>query len=191
MLGFAGLIVFSMTVRALFLYTKGKKHYRSLRGGAVPLAALGLYAFVTGIYGQIAWPLPGSYNILFYDIYVLVGLLFISLAWTLRSDIDTQHVGMFGFLIGLAALYYGFEGYVIGLTQSPILLLGLYTLFGLTGILSYPMSVMLDKSDEGEKLKWKGWKVIGSFFLLFLFLGSILALFIAMEAIPVHLLTPP
>jgi putative membrane protein len=180
-----------MTINALFRFKNGKKHYRSLRGGAVPLFVLGLYAIVTGLFGQFFWPLPGAYNIVFYDVYTLVGLLFVSIAWSLRSDIETQHAGMFSLLMGFAVIYYGIEGYLADLAKPPILLLALYSLFGITGVLGYPMTVMLDRSDDGDKLKWKGWKIIAFLFFLFLLLASLLALFIVAEALPAHLMSPP
>ncbi len=190
-IGFVGLIIVSMTLRAYFLYEHGKRHYRSLKGAAIPLAAMGMYIIITGLYGQFFWPLPGSYNILYYDIFTLSGLLFVSFAWALRSDIDTQPVGFFGLLVGIITIYYGYEAYVLNLSMAPLAVLGLYTLYGLAGILSYPMTVLLDRLDLGLKPKWTGWYAIGITFLLLLTFGSLLAIFIGVSAIPAHLASPP
>jgi putative membrane protein len=189
--GILGLIIVITTLRAYLLYKNGKKHYRSLRGAAIPLGVIGFYIILSGLYGQFFWPLPGSYNILFYDIFTLSGLMFVAFAWALHSDIDTQPVGFFGLMVGLIAIYYGYEGYILGLTSAPLALFGLYSLYGLAGILSYPMTVLLDRADLGMKIKWVGWYVLAAGFLIFLALGSILAIYIAASAIPVHLASPP
>ncbi len=190
-LGIVGLITAAMTIRSLFLYKSGNRHYRSLKGGAIILAALGSYIFISGIYGQLFWPLPGSYNILFYDLFPLVGLLFIGLLFSLRSDIDTQNVGLLGLLLGALAIYYGYSGYILKLTSAPLAMFGLYLLFGLAGILSYPVTVMLDRSDFKIKQKWVGWSIITLLFLAVLIMGSLLAIVIGLSAIPVHLSSPP
>jgi putative membrane protein len=190
-LGFAGLVLVSTTIRAAFLYKRGKKHYLSLKGGAIPLAALGLFAFVTGLYGQFTWPLPGAYNILYYDVFTLFGLLLLAFAWSVRSEMETQHVGLLGLLLGVFVIYYGYNAFVIGLSQAPIAVLGLYTLFGLSGILSYPMTIMLDRANAGMKNRWAGWILMAAAFIILLTLGSLLALYIAYAAIPAHLMSPP
>lgn len=190
-LGFIGLLVASITIREMLLYKSGRKHHSNFKAGALPLTVLGIYAFVTGLYGQLTWPLPGSYNILFYDVYTLMGLLFISLAWTMRSDLDTQHVGFFGLLIGLVTIYYGIVGYNIGLTTVPIALLGLYSLFGLAGVLSYPMTIMFDRATSGVRNRSVWWVVLVVAFLIAIIFGSLLAVFVAASAIPAHLLTTP
>lgn len=190
-LGFAGIIVAGMTVRSAFLYTKGEKHYRSLKGGAIALGAIGLYMFLSGLFGQFTWPLPGSYNIEYYDLYPLIGLLFIALAFSVDREIDKQNVGLFGLLLGIAAIYYGYSGYAQGLSEAPLVLLGLFTCFGIAGILSYPVTVMLDRLDMKIKPKQVWWKVVSLLFILFLVLGSLLAIVVAGSAIPVHLASAP
>ena len=120
-----------------------------------------------------------------------MGLLFISLAWTMRSDLDTQHVGFFGLLIGLVTIYYGIVGYNIGLTTVPIALLGLYSLFGLAGVLSYPMTIMFDRATSGVRNRSVWWVVLVVAFLIAIIFGSLLAVFVAASAIPAHLLKTP
>lgn len=189
--GFAGLIIVSMTVRGFFLYKYGKRHYRSLQGAAVPLVALGAYMIISGLYGQFFWPLPSSYNILYYDILTLAGLLFVAFAWAVRSDLDTQPIGLFGLMLGAVAIYYGYQAYALSLSLAPIAVFGLYGLYGLAGILSYPMTVLLDRLDLGMKPKSWAWYAIGIAFVAFLALGSLLAIYIGFSAVPAHLANPP
>ncbi len=189
--GFAGLIIASMAVRSYFLYKRGRKHYRSLKGASIPLAALGFYIIISGFYGQFVWPLPGSYNILFYDIFTLAGILFVSFAFAVRSDIDTQPIGFFALLLGLMTIYYGYQGYHLSLTQIPGVLLTLYTLFGLTGIMAYPMTLLLDKIDLGHKINDGVWPVFAVAFLFILILASSLALGLAIVSVPTQLAMAP
>lgn len=77
-------------------------------------------------------------------------------------------------------------GYAAGLSQAPIAVLGLFSLFGFAGILGYPVTLMLDRAGEGNKNKWMGWRVIILAFWILLMLGSLLAIYIAMMAVPAH-----
>lgn len=186
-LGLMGLTICYITIHSYLLYRKGKKHDTSLRAGAIPLAALGIYAFVSGLFGQFTWPIGGTYSILYYDIYPLIGLLFIGFAWSLSKKQQLQYAGFFGLLLGIMAVYYGYTGYALGLSEAPLAVLGLFSLFGFAGILGYPVTLMLDRAEEGHKNKWLGWTVIIALFWILLALGSLLAIYIAMSALPAHL----
>ena len=186
-LGFAGLIILYMTVQSYLLFRKGKRAEEMIKAGTVPLAAIGVYMFLSGLYGQFTWPLPGSYNTLFYDIYPLVGLLFIGAALTIYWKLKIQYIGFFGLLLGVMSIWYGAFGYSIGLTKEPLALLALYLAFGLGGMLGYPVMVMLDRSQAGIRNRSIAWRVLILLFWLILFIGSMLALFIGTSAIPSHL----
>ena len=186
-LGFIGFIILYITLNSFWSYKQGKKDNLNIPSGFLPLATLGVYIFITGLFGQFTWPLPGNYNILFYDIYPLVGLLFISFAWSLKSGLNLQHVGFFAMMLGMMTIFYGYEGYALGLTTIPIALLGLYTLFGIAGILGYPITVMLDRAKAGVKNKSMLWIILVLAFSAFLILGSLTAIAIAAAAIPEHL----
>jgi putative membrane protein len=162
-----------------------------MRSGQIPLALLGLYILITGLYGQFTWPLPGSYNILYYDIFPFWGLFLLASAWALHSKLKLQFVGLFSLLVGAMAILYGFAAYNLGLSSVPIAVLGLYGLFGLAGIFGYPMTLMFDRAQEKLKHKWFGWKIIVWIFLIALVLASLLAIYIAASAVPVHLKSPP
>ncbi len=185
MLGFSGIIIACLALRALSW--RGKDNESKARPFAAVLGVLGFYTVATGLYGQFAWPLPGSYNILFYDIYTLWGLLIVGLAWSLRDRLKLQPLGVLATLMGFMSLYYGITGYGLGLTQSPIALLGLYSLFGISGVLGYPATRMFDEAGRKSGI----WKAVGMIFVIALVLGSLLAIFIGAAALPAHLASPP
>ncbi len=190
-LGFSGLVLLYMTVATYLSYRRGDHGLEHITSGQIPLAALGFYAVVTGLWGQFVWPLPGSYNILFYDIYPLWGMFLIGAAWGLHSKLKLQYTGFFALLIGCASIIYGFYGYNLGLTSAPLALLALYTLFGIGGILGYPMTLMVDRAEEKIKNRSVVWKIMLAGFILSILLGSLLALFIGINAIPAHLASAP
>ena len=105
-MGFAGLTILYFTIQSILLYRKGKKAEGIIRSAAVPLMVLGLYAFLSGVYGQFVWPLPESYNILFYDVLTLAGLFFIATAWSLYKGLRLQHLGFLALLLGAMTIFY-------------------------------------------------------------------------------------
>ena len=189
---FAGFLLFYTVISIYLSYKrKGKNFTDHLNGASVPLALIGLYVLVTGIWGQFSWPLPGSYNRLFYDPFVSFGrvLLAFSLVIRLKGRIDSA--GFLGLMVGVMVIIYGIEGYGLGLTQVPLAMLAMYFLYGVAGIFSYPVSLLLDRFPGVQKKFWKGWYVILVVFLTVLFLASVLAGFIGAVAIPSHLFRAP
>jgi putative membrane protein len=110
----------------------------ALRGGAVPLGGLGLVATSLAVWAEIAWPLPGSYNILFTDIYLLFGLTLVMLAVTMALSLKLQYVGLFALVAGAVTIGYGWNGYVLHMTKEPFETFLLYGAFGLSAILAFP-----------------------------------------------------
>ncbi|MDE1874007.1 MAG: DUF981 domain-containing protein [Candidatus Micrarchaeota archaeon] len=190
-LGFAGLILACIFVECFFNLRRGRRTGDDIKAGVIPVGVLGAYLLVTSLFGQFLWPLPGSYNILFYDMLSIAGLLIIAFAWAVRRDEKTHTVGLFGLLSGLVAIYYGYEGYLLNLTQSPLAMFGLYALFGIAGVLSYPVTLSMDMVAGGAKKLESKWMAIGAIFVIALVLGSIIAIGTAALALPAHLASPP
>ncbi len=186
-LGFAGLIVLYISVHSYILFKRGKRAENLVISGAIPLAALGIYMFVSGIFGQFTWPLTGAYNTLFYDMYPFIGLLFVGAAISIYKKLKIQYIGFFGFLLGIMSIWYGVSGYSLGLTESPIALLGLYLSFGIGGLLGWPVTLMMDRAEAGIKNRSFAWIALIIFFWIILFVGSMLALYIGASAVPAHL----
>ncbi|HUC38703.1 MAG TPA: DUF981 domain-containing protein [Candidatus Acidoferrum sp.] len=186
-LWFAGLLILYISVHSFVLFRKGKKAENIVASGAIPLAALGVYMFLSGLFGQFTWPLSGAYNTLFYDMYPFVGLLFIGAAVSIYKKMKIQYIGFYGLLLGVMSIGYGAYGYALGLTKSPLALLALYVSFGIGGIVGYPVTVMMDRAESGIKNRSPGWIALIVLFWFLLFAGSMLALYIGVSAIPAHL----
>ncbi len=152
---------------------------------------LGLFITVMGIYGEMTWPLPGSYNILFYDPpYTLLGLIIIGMAIAIYMKQKLQYVGIIALFAGLMAIYYGYNAYLDHMTSSPIAMLGLYLAFGIAGVLTFPTTLIYD-SLPGKQNVSKGWTVVLVLFWLALVVASVLAAVTGILAVPQHLLAPP
>lgn len=191
-LGFSGLILAYTTITGALAYRKGKDIMHVMESGRIPLALLGGYILLTGLFGQFTWPLPGSYNILYYDIFPLWGIFLLASAWALHSKMKLQYVGLLALLIGCMSVFYGYSGYELGLSSAPIAVLGLFGLFGLAGIFGYPVTLMFDREMEKRKAnKSLVWIVILAIFLIALIFASLLAIYIGASAVPVHLKSAP
>ncbi len=190
-LGFAGLTLVYLTVDSVLLWRAGKNAGQGIAAGQIPLAVIGVYMLVSGMFGQFTWPLPGSYNILFYDIYPIVGLFLIAAAWAVRQRMRLQYIGFFGLMLGLVTAFYGVTGYNLGLTLEPISILALYGLFGVTGVLGYPMTLMFDRSQAKIKNKSVLWVALLVAFVAVTLIASLLAVYIGVSAVPGHLLSAP
>ncbi|ADX83500.1 DUF981 family protein [Saccharolobus islandicus] len=103
--------------------------YRNaMKSTYVPLLALGGFMAITGIYGLLVWPLISSYNILFYDLYPILGIGLISIVVSIKNDYKLEILGFMGLLYGLVTIYYVIAGYLHSMTLEPLALLALYAL---------------------------------------------------------------
>ncbi|MCL4373153.1 DUF981 domain-containing protein [Candidatus Parvarchaeota archaeon] len=164
-----------------------------LQGSIFMFAALAVFILVMGFYGEVTWNLPGAYDLLFYDPFIMMGILTLGFVLTVKYNQKLQYVGLIALFMGLVIIEYGISGYNLGYTSSPIALLGLYTAFGIAGIFAYPTTLVMDKYRENGSNKPlnKSWIIYIVLFLIFLTLGSILAAYIGAVAIPAHLAAPP
>jgi len=116
----------------------------ALRSGAIPVGSVGAIATILAVWGEVAWPLPGSYNILFTDVYTLFGLTLVVLAISMATSAKLQFAGLFGLVSGGVTIAYGWAGYAQGMTKDPLETFLLYGAFGLAGILAFPATFMVD-----------------------------------------------
>lgn len=121
----------------------GLKH--QLKAAAIPVGGVGFAAALLGFWGEVSWPLPGSYNILFSDVYLLFGLVLVAFAFVAYHGLRLQFAGLFAMVAGVVTIVYGFSAYQLGLTQDPLEMLLLYTGFGVAGIASLPATVVVDR----------------------------------------------
>jgi putative membrane protein len=189
---FAGFLVLYMTVKMYLAYRRGEKNLENhLRSGIIPMAILGVFILIMGIYGEIAWPLPGSYNILFYDPYIILGVLILGTTVSIMLKEKMQNIGFLGLMGGLVIIYYGIQGYMAGLTEIPLALLGLFGFAGLAGILFYPVTLLVDRTPIHKNRISAPWFTLLVLFCVFIALTAGLAAFIGALALPAHLMTTP
>lgn len=183
-----------------------------LRAQAVPLAGLGVIIAAIGLWGEIVWPLPGSYNILFFDPYVLLGIILIGFAVSIAFHARTQYVGLLAAFTGLLSIYYGANAYNLGLTKEPFEMFLLYVAMGGTAIFTFPVTLWLDRfvvvptsptpspgeapstTPSGASAMTADVKVLFGLFLIFLLFAAgsaIMALIIGGGALSSHLTTAP
>jgi putative membrane protein len=191
-LSIAGFLVLYLIISVYLEYRRKQKRYDEVISGVyAPLMLVGLYMVISAAWGQFTWPLPGAYNILFYDPMASFGLVLLALALTIRYKVRYDYVGFFGLLVGIMTIFYGIQGYNIGLTKEPIALLAMYAFFGVAGIFSYPVTLVLERLPGLQKNPWIGWSLCLVIFCLAMFAASVLAGYIAISAIPAHLVSPP
>ncbi|MEM0141094.1 MAG: DUF981 family protein [Thermoplasmatales archaeon] len=190
-LSLVGVVSIYLTGYAYIYYRKGMKDVEKvMKPGAFILAILGFIVTIMGIYGEMTWPLPGSYNILFYDPYLLFGIVLLAVSLSIILGQKLQFSGILAFFSGLIALYYGANAYLDKMTSSPIAMLGLYISFGLTGVFTYPSTLIYDILPSKDKVS-KLWTVVLILFWIGLLISTVLSALTAIEAVPQHLLSPP
>jgi putative membrane protein len=190
-LSLVGVVSIYLTGAVYVAYRKGIKDIEGvLRPGVYPLGILGGIITIMGIYGEMTWPLPGSYNILFYDPYLIIGLILLMMAVSIAMKQKLQFTGILALFSGLIAIYYGANAYMDKMTSSPIAMLGLYIAFGLTGVFTYPTTLIYDMLPGKDRVS-KLWTVVLVIFWIGLIVSAVLAALTAIEAVPQHLLSPP
>ena len=91
-----------LTGSVYMAYRKGNEDIeRVLKPGVYSLGVLGAIITIMGIYGEITWPLPCSYNILFYDPYLIIGLILIIMAVSIAMKQKLQFTGILALFSGL------------------------------------------------------------------------------------------
>ncbi len=164
-----------------------------LQGSIYMFAAIAVFILVMGFYGEVTWNLPGAYDLLFYDPFIMLGILTLGFVLSVKYNQKLQYVGLIALFMGLVLIEYGISGYNLGYTNSPLALLGLYATFGVAGIFAYPTTLVMDKYRENGSNKPlnKSLVIYIILFLIFLTLGSLLAAYIGGVAVPAHLAAPP
>lgn len=115
-----------------------------LQGAALPFLSIGTIAIIMSLWGEMTWPLPGSYNILFWDVFLLFGMVLVSFGIAFYRGTRTQYSGLMALAAGIIVIFYGVTGYQQGLTKDPLETLLLYLGFGAVAILSLPAALVAD-----------------------------------------------
>jgi putative membrane protein len=142
----AGLLFYSGLVGyATYRKFGPRRTLEHLKAQAVPLGGIGLIVFSIGLWGELVWPLPGSYNILFFDPYVLLGVVLIGFAVCVSTGRRTQYVGLLAAMTGVLAIYYGSYAKYLALTKEPMAMFLLYVALGLTAVFTFPVTLWIDR----------------------------------------------
>ncbi|MGD0728778.1 MAG: DUF981 family protein [Candidatus Micrarchaeaceae archaeon] len=191
-ISFAGFLILYTIISIYLAYRKKQKDFSSyLKSAIVPLAFIGIYMLLMGLWGQFTWPLPGSYNTLFYDPLISFGILLLTFSISIKYNVKLQYVGFLGLMVGIMVIGYGITGYQIGLTAAPVALLLMYLFYGFAGIFSYPTALIADRLPGFKKNFWKGWHLMLILFLAFILLASCISAFVGAAALTQHLITAP
>ncbi len=120
-----------------FLY---KSHKRTVLPDAIKaygliLMAVALPSLVIAVFNAEAWPLPGSYNIIFGDMASLFSLVIMAAgAVAYFTPKQLKLLSLPTFAVGALSSIYGIVIYINGMTQLPILAAGLFCVEGLAAM---------------------------------------------------------
>jgi len=130
-----------LVILACFLWSDIAKEYR--QRWAPAFAIPGLVATVCGFVMTFTWPLPQPYNIMFGEMSVLMGLLFLGAAWSLAKGWNLLPLGIYALLAGAAAVLLGIRIIDLQLTAKPMMSGAGFILTGLCGVLTLPALVFV------------------------------------------------
>jgi putative membrane protein len=211
----SALLFYSGISDYLTYFKKGARTvYQYLKSQVLVLGVIGIVILGIGLWGELNWPLTtivngtnvlGAYNILFYDPYLMLGIVLVGFSASVMLNLNTRYIGLLAVITGALSVYYGVNAYSFGLTTEPLVTLLLYVAFGFTAILTFPITVFIDNmiinlhsSNKGpsktNKLVGFQWKLIFTSFVLFLLFAAastILALVVGGGALTQHLINPP
>ena len=130
--------------------TNNPKSLRNvLKGMAVPLGAVGLVTTILALWGEMVWPFTTGmqgYNIFFFDVLILFGIVLLSYSASAYFGARMQYVGLLALVAGGVTMFYGWTGYTAhpAFTKDPFDTLLLYLGFGAAGVFAFPATVIMD-----------------------------------------------
>lgn len=98
----------------------------------------GLVALICGLHMSWNWPLPGSYNVAFGELSVLLGVLFLGAGLSLSKGWSLFSVALYGLFSGITAVVVGVRIINLKMTLEPLLSGMGFILTGSSGILILP-----------------------------------------------------
>lgn len=84
-------------------------HKEDTKAWAPAFAVPGLIAFLFGTVMVVTWPLPGPFNIIYGEMSVLFGAVFLAAAWALARGWSLSPLSILTFLAGLWAILMGHQ----------------------------------------------------------------------------------
>jgi putative membrane protein len=133
----AGLVVFGwFLIRGI--------HGQDNNAWAPAFGAPGLIALVFGAVMTVTWPLPGPYNIIFGEMSVLFGGVYLGAAWALAKGWSLRPLSIVTLVAGAYAILIGRQIIALGLTKAPLASGAAFILTGAGGVL-LPLVLCLKK----------------------------------------------
>ncbi|MCL4381215.1 MAG: DUF981 family protein [Candidatus Marsarchaeota archaeon] len=183
---FSAALLLYVIITAYFKFSKAKKEFEGIKDGMIPVFIVGFFIFANALAEELMWSLPGSYNILFYDPFMMFGILLMSLSIAIFFGKKINSIGFLSLLFGVIIILYGIFGYNLNMTKAPQMLLGLYGFFGLAGIFAYPATLVYDFNKRSSPYLFAF-----ALFIIFLALAGVAALALGAISLPAHLASPP
>ncbi len=176
-----------------------------LREGAFVLTILGGLIGIIALWGEFNWPLPGAYNLYFFDPLLMLALLAVTFGIAVILRLPTHFAGALGLVIGCGVMYYGVRAdYYLALTQDPTETLLLYLGFGAVAILAYPVTLYVDWFVQGRQnpslspiasaltpTSPRMWTILLGAFMIMVALAGFAAAAYGLSAAWSHLESPP
>lgn len=113
---------------------------------APAFAMPGFVGTVCGFVMVFSWPLPHPYSIMYGEMSVLLGVLFLGTAWALSRDWDLTPLGLYAVPAGAAAVLIGIRLIGLHLTLKPALSGAGFILTGLAGVLALPGLIFIKRA---------------------------------------------
>ena len=171
-----------------------------MRSGALLLVILATIIGIVAVWGELTFPLPGSYNVFFFDPLALLALLIEAFGLAVLLRLPTSFVGVFGVVVGCGVIFYGVRAYQLHLTSDPLETLLLYLAFGALAIGSLVPALFVDWFIMGPKMPNvqpiasteipaypRMWTVLLGAFLAVTFLAGLAAVLYAFNIVWAHL----
>ncbi len=108
-----------LSILALFIWKDIDKEKNQFWAPAFALP--GIVAVICGFAMTFSWPLPKPYNIAFGETSILLGILFLSAAWSLAKGWELLPLAIYAFFAGLTGVIIGIRILNLGLTASPLI----------------------------------------------------------------------
>lgn len=184
----------------------GARAWSHLREGAFVMTLIGGIIGLIALWGEFNWPLPGAYDLYFFDPLMLLALLTVGFGLTTIFRMPTHFVGMMGIVIGCGVIYYGARAdyYLRTVTLDPFETLLMYLAFGGLAIMAYPATLYVDWfvtgrqnpalqpiSSASSPTSPRLWAVLLGIFLVLVILAGISAAAYGLSAAWGHLESPP
>ncbi len=175
-----GIMFFGFGSYAIYRFLLDKNNTEVNTGFAYFLIGAGVYSMIYGMLYSIIVPSPFTvaYGELFGDPLVFLGLVSIITGLMIIKHVSLSFTGVFAFFAGIFGIVYGVDGYKLGMTSSPLVLLLMYLGAGIGGMLVAPLVVLPNK---------KAVKVVAILAAIAFFGVAILTLYVGTTAIGGHL----